>query len=140
MENINILGFTIHIVYDDIGTVKVWEKSGDFIGFEGSEAEWNLIQDDNSVIRQRNETSLALLDNPVSVAAGSFHSFYIFVSRGIRYKDGQELGRMYTSNEDLIFYKRRGSYGQLPPRDLFSPRVWNGIITYALTPSRPSTI
>ena len=52
------------------------------------------------------EISLA---NPIKIPAGSYHSFFIHSSLGLKYTDGTLEDRIYTQNADLIFYEGKGT-------------------------------
>merc|ERR1712125_42432 len=71
--------------------------------------------------------------NPVYMKAGATQAFYItFPSGSIAYTNGNSFGAVFAQDDNLQFLEGSGVPHQFAGR--FSPRVWNGAITY----SKPS--
>lgn len=131
LVDIVVTGFTIHTSGTGPGTVRIFDKEGDFVGSETNSAAWNeIVNSGFTGYGSDQQTPLAKLTNPVSIAAGSFHSFIIHSSLGIRYTNGNMFGSVYTENSDLIFYEGKGFSSVFGGQ--FTPRVWNGIIEYGM--------
>jgi hypothetical protein len=141
LRDIAITGFTIHNTAAGTITVKIFEKSGDYVGFELDSAAWNLIHEETLTgSGQGSPTALSNLDSPVFISGGATHSFYIRSTGGMRYTNGGTEGTLFVENTDLSFYEGKGVSGEFG--GTFSPRVWNGIIQYgtvsSLSPPSPS--
>ena len=134
-QDVYITGFTIHTVDSGTGTVKIYEKEGDYEGFVGDSGAWNLIMNDSNVNGQGvgRQTSLDKLDVALFIPAGTFRSFHIGSSLRLEYTNGSSEGRIYAQNDDIIFYEGLGVNREFGSGDnVFSPRVWNGILEYGL--------
>ena len=119
---------TINSSASGTGTVKVYTKDGDYVGFEGNQAAWTLIYE-KSVSSSGANTDLGKLDLALLVPANTFKSFHVWTSLGIRYTNGSGEGNVYSQNAgEIIFYEGKGAGGEFG-RTYF-PRVWNGIIEY----------
>ena len=138
LQDVVVTSFTIHSTNAGSGTVKIWDKEGDYVGFESNSGAWNEIMNEGFTSNGSGQQSpLAKLNTPVFIAAGTFHSFYVYSSVGIRYTTGSTEGIIFAQNSDLIFYEGKGSGGEIGA-GTFSPRVWNGIIEYGLGDSSPA--
>ena len=133
VKDITITGFTIHAYSRGTGSIKVWDKSGDYVGHQYNPSMWNEIQA-NTVVGKgyRSGTVLAKLVTPISVAAGSFHSFYFYsTDLMILFSSGTVEGSTYKQNSDIIFYEGKFNGGS-EFGGVGGPYVWNGIIEYGL--------
>lgn len=131
VQDVVVTGFTIHTTNTGTGTVKIYEKAGDYVGHEQDATQWNEIMNDASIVGAGSNTVLPNLEISVVIPAGTTRSFYIWTSLGVRYTNGSTEGNMYVENQgELQFYEGKGSGGEFG--GTFSPRVWNGIIEYGL--------
>jgi hypothetical protein len=134
-QDIYITGFTIHTVDSGTGTVTMYEKEGDYEGFEGDSGAWNMIINDSNVngLGEGQQTPLDKLDVALFIPAGTFHSFHVGSSLRLEYTNGSSEGNIYAQNDDVIFFEGLGVNREFGSGDnVFSPRVWNGIIEYGL--------
>lgn len=135
-QDIVISGFTY---YSSTGwlfkdSVTIWEKCGDYEGFENDSTAWNKIQDVEGV-NTMGLTPLPKLETPIFVAKDSIRSFHISTAKGIAYTNGVQEGSIYTQDSSITFYEGRGCSGVFGCN--FSPRVWNGYIDYCVvSPSK----
>ena len=76
-------------------------------------------------------TSTVTLDTPVAMTSGQTLGWYVTNSTTgcyLGYTNGTSVGRVYASNSDLIIYE---GYGKAYAwSSSFSPRIWNGTVTY----------
>ena len=134
-QDIYITGFTIHTVDSGTGTVTMYEKEGDYEGFEGDSGAWNMIINDPNVngLGEGQQTPLDKLDVALFIPAGTFRSFHVGSSLRLEYTNGSSEGNIYAQNDDIIFFEGLGVNREFGSGDnVFSPRVWNGIIEYGL--------
>ncbi len=75
----------------------------------------------------------ASLSTPITVSAGSRIALYItYTSCSLQYTTTSSLGSVYASNSDMSIYEGYGrSYSSTFGGSSFSPRTWNGTITYS---------
>mmetsp|Transcript_25872 Transcript_25872/g.54682 ORF Transcript_25872/g.54682 Transcript_25872/m.54682 type:complete len:878 (+) Transcript_25872:275-2908(+) len=139
LQDIAVTRFTIHASTTGTGIVQIWEKEGDYVGFESNVGAWNKIMDEPFTGNGLGQQSpLVKLDMPLFITAGSFHSFYVYSSIGVRYTNGQAEGNLFTSNTEIKFYEGKGTSGALGTGPSFyAPRIWNGIIEYG-TEAQPT--
>jgi len=134
VQDLNIVGFApVAKSLTSIG-FKIYEKAGDYVGFENDEAAWNLIQE--GVVTGAGPSTTTPLPNlitPLSVSAGTFHSFYIsfLANKNLIYSVGVEEGQLVAENSgEIKFFEGIGKSTEFGFS--FRPRVWNGIIYYTL--------
>ena len=128
LQDLYVTGFTINSSASGTGTVKVYAKDGDYVGFEGNQAAWTLIYE-KSVSSPGANTDLGKLDLALLVPANTFKSFHVWTSLGIRYTNGSGEGNVFSQTPgEIIFYEGKGAGGEFG--GTFSPRVWNGEIEY----------
>ena len=128
LQDLFVTGFTINSSSSGTGTVKVYAKDGDYVGFEGNQAAWTLIYE-KSVSSPGANTDLGKLDLALLVPANSFKSFHVWNSLGVRYTNGSGEGNVFSQTPgEIIFYEGKGAGGEFG--GTFSPRVWNGEIEY----------
>ena len=133
VQDIVITGFTIHTSDAGSGTVKIWDRTGDYVGSEGDPEAWNLIMNEGFTgAGFGQQTPLADLGVPILIPAGTFRSFYVYSSLGVQYTNGSVEGSIYSTNAgEIIFYEGKGTAGEIGA-GTYAPRVWNGIIQYGL--------
>ena len=133
VQDIVITGFTIHTTNAGSGTVKIWDRTGDYVGSEGDPEAWNLIMNEGFTgAGFGQQTPLADLGVPILILAGTFRSFYVYSSLGVQYTNGSVEGSIYSTNAgEIIFYEGKGTAGEIGAVT-YAPRVWNGIIQYGL--------
>jgi len=137
-KDITVTGFNIHTSNAGTYTVRVYDRSGDYVGVYGSSTGWRTIFNGNVNCQgQDSPTVVGALSQSVSISAGSTHSFHIQTDSGIRYTNGSTEGNVYAGNDDITFYQGRGCGGVFNCG--YSPRVWNGIIQYELDLGSPTT-
>eukprot|EP00584_Thalassiosira_punctigera_P019424 CAMPEP_0172555260 /NCGR_PEP_ID=MMETSP1067-20121228/58322_1 /TAXON_ID=265564 ORGANISM="Thalassiosira punctigera, Strain Tpunct2005C2" /NCGR_SAMPLE_ID=MMETSP1067 /ASSEMBLY_ACC=CAM_ASM_000444 /LENGTH=884 /DNA_ID=CAMNT_0013343775 /DNA_START=163 /DNA_END=2813 /DNA_ORIENTATION=- len=140
LVDMKITGLSIHTATTNTGTLKVWEKAGDYKGSpESNSAEWNNIMTASgfSGLGLEMPSPLDRFEDPVHVVAGEFHSFYVAFTGPVRYTNGVGEGTIYTQNDHLIFYEGVGKFGEFGVT--YFPRVWNGIIDYEPNSAPPPT-
>ena len=109
---------------------QVFTKTESHQGFESNATAWTLIQ--SLAIESKGPgqlTPLPFLPEPLAISAGSVQAFYVTVDSGdICYTDGSNVRVMYVSDGGIQIFEGAGIV--YPFGKMFSPRVWNGLITY----------
>ena len=135
-----ILGFDIHTVNSGSGTVKVYHKTGSFVGYEATPGAWTLAQtfsvtagssSGNGGYKVQDQMNFA---SPIAISGGASHSFFMITSLGVRYTNGNTFDSLKEETDDLAFYEGKGTGSEFSSTTLYSPRVWNGLINYAMHP------
>ena len=129
LNAIQLIGFEIHS--RKAGTTvnaEVYTKTGSYKGFQTNAAAWTLIQ--KIAVKSNGEglfTPLPLLPKPLVIPAGAIQAFYVTLdSADMRYTNGNNLGALYKSDNNLQFFQGVGT--TYPFGSIFSPRIWNGRI------------
>lgn len=137
-KNLKVSGFFIHTELTKLVTCEVYTKLG---SFTVSSNGWEHVQTEEVQGRGPGvPTALPMLTNPISVLAGQKQAFYITLSGGggtdyVSYTNGRGVNRVFTQNDDVQFYEGVGVSNDFGARGSWSPRIWNGMITYALDPT-----
>jgi hypothetical protein len=132
MVDLNITQFHIHT--DDEGSMRVsiWTKEDTYKGYRGREFGWTKVMDNVLIegMGMDSFTPVPPLDNPIVLAKGARQAFYISLDENhkLRYSDGDSEGEESDSNNELRIYEGIGV--QYLFDVAYSPRIWNGIITY----------
>lgn len=113
-------------------TIKVYMKSGTWVGFDNIPAAWTLVGSvsnitgtgldlathidvPNFLLAANGVTALYLTDTPVQTYA-------------FNYTDGSNVGDVAAANADLMILQGAGE--EYPFAGTFEPRIWNGTIYY----------
>ena len=136
-KDIAVKGFIISTATSGSGTVRIYEKSGDYEADKGNSAAWNLIMQTTSVNGQGpgQPTQVPNLDTPLLVSAGTYKSFFIWCSLGTDSSfEGTALGDTFTQNEDMSIDAGYAFTDEFTGT-FVSPLVFNGVIEYDLVDS-----
>ena len=132
-KDLFVTSFTIHTKEAATGTVRIYQRPGEYGNYITNREEWKLIYEDDALAGrgEGKETPLGKLPSPVLMEAGARHSFYVYTSLELRYTvSGGFEGDVFAENGDITFYKGRGSGpGEFSP-STWKPRIWNGFIEY----------
>jgi hypothetical protein len=127
---ISITGLTIHASSKN-PSVEVWVKEGTYEGYESEPSSWRLhfigvISGEGEITIPEGAFTPIQICNP-----GSF-SFYITLqaNTGIKYTVGIREGDVFSKNEEISILEGIGI--RYPFGQTFSPRIWNGSLTYKL--------
>ena len=95
----------------------------------GSSSYWTLRASGTQSMTSGTANTISF-STPVTMAAGTSLYWYVTMSSGcgFSYTNGSSFGAAYTSNADLTIYEGYGI--QYAFSSQFSPRVWNGTVTY----------
>merc|ERR1712183_41387 len=107
VQDLEIVGFAPVTKSTSTVSVKVWERAGDYVGFETDEAGWNLIQEETvEGAGLGTITPIPNLPSSISVSAGATHSFYVASVDGespnLIYSGGTQEGDLYAENSGEI--------------------------------------
>jgi len=128
LHTIKILSFKGHFS----GTVdfEIYYKPGSFIGYEYNPSAWNLLGKATATNSNGTNTPTPIpIPVNVIVPANETYAFYITATNGsMRYSFGTGVGNIVSRDGNLII--REGTSNAYPFGTAFSPRIWNGQITY----------
>ena len=133
-NDIAIARFDIHVSGTGSYNVEVYTKTGSYATFETASSAWTSIQ--TATVNGQgggNLTPLPPLPAPIVIAAGQTQAFYVRSPEAVRYTNGNSAGAMYASDSNIQFFEGCGKSGIFGAT--YTPRVWNGQITYAVLPT-----
>jgi|TARA_R110000737_G_scaffold225069_3_gene239915 hypothetical protein len=115
--------------------VKVWTRSGSYIGFESSSIGWTQLSNDTIVSPIPNTPEAVSSGISVDVPANSVQSFYISSDgASLGYTNGVNLGDIVVNDPALKLKAGKGCDGTFSGT-LYSPRIFHGTIDYCVTSS-----
>jgi hypothetical protein len=112
------------------GMVKIFYKSGSYMGSEGNSAAWTLV-DSAMVTSMGAEVATPIpITMSVTIPAGQTYGFYVTGTGAmdVDYTDGTTEGTVYDSDANIQFKEGKGV--EYPFGNTYTPRIWNGIIFY----------
>ena len=117
--------------FSSSGTVKIYYRSGMYMGFENSSTGWNFI--DSVYVNSAGSNMASFIPIPINleVDSGEVISFYITgIGDGILspFSLGSMVGDTSSFNNDLIIYQ--GNAISYPFNSGYYPIMWNGTINY----------
>eukprot|EP00592_Proboscia_alata_P028718 CAMPEP_0194447672 /NCGR_PEP_ID=MMETSP0176-20130528/129142_1 /TAXON_ID=216777 /ORGANISM="Proboscia alata, Strain PI-D3" /LENGTH=684 /DNA_ID=CAMNT_0039274555 /DNA_START=965 /DNA_END=3019 /DNA_ORIENTATION=- len=137
-KDITIQTFDIHVAVKSEISVEVYTKKGTFVGHEYNPASWIsqlLFSADVVGNGPKQATSLPeIYFTTVQIKAGDVQAFYVTLKTGaIVYSNGNGSGKNdeFRSNDDLRITEGAG-LAQYKFAKIFSPRVFNGNVYYAV--------
>lgn len=132
LQNIILQSFDLHIASEEEQLLKIYTKEGTFVGSESSNADWQLMSDDITVLGMGEGLKSSIPSNafiPISITTGTRRAFYITVQNTVLvYSGGTQLGNVYAENVDLKIMEGSGNAYLFGAH--FTPRVFNGVIRY----------
>lgn len=114
-------------------TVEIYFRAGTYVGHEGSATGWTLVG--SSSVTSTGTTSLTSVPIAIDLqlVGGQTYGFYITTTGGgMKYTDGTAVGNVYASDANVQI--KEGWGGGYAFGTGFTPRVWNGRLTYDLCP------
>ena len=136
LHNITISYFEGNI--NGNGYIKIYSKSGSFVGSEAIPANWTFVDSVNVTSAGNGVPSLLNILVNKNMIAGDTVSFYITGNGSgatVNYTNGTTQGAILSLNADLQVFQGIGlaySFGST-----YTPRLWNGIIHYCDSGSVP---
>lgn len=131
---LTITKFDVHLNLTDTREIRVYMKNGGYQESDQTPSDWTRIQTANVQGQNLgNLTPLPNLPTPVPVQPGSPVSFYITsTTSNMRYTNGAtgSEGTAYASNPHLDICVGAGKQHEFG--STYTPRIWNGQITYSL--------
>ena len=128
-QNVVISSFTINSSSRGEGGVKVYTRTGGYVGHVQSSEGWELVYDNPSVIhgRRGRYTELGEFQHGIMIAGGASQSFYVTSTKGLAYTQGVQENSPFASDESLSILEGIGMDVAFSGT-MFSPRVWGGRI------------
>jgi hypothetical protein len=118
-------------------TIEIYYRPTPYAGFETSSAGWIFVGSAAVIAQPMGTPTPVPVNVNVTIPAGQTYSFYVTSSNqgvSFNYTDGSAEGNVYTSDANIAF--REGVGMEYPFTNgtggVFRPRVWNGVIHYAL--------
>lgn len=99
-KDITVLSFDLYSRRNSKSAVTIYTKLGDY-QVNTRQSGWNIVYQD-TVQLSRVNTTLNGLD--VEVAAGSTHSFFVYIDAGVRIKTATDAGHPYSQDDAMIIY------------------------------------
>ena len=127
-KDINIRKLYLNLVNDGPMNAELWSRTGTHVGFENKPLEWqrNII---SPVDAQGSGKKTSMDVGSITLKADTRYAFYVVVLDGkFRYTNGNGVGNVSASNEDLTVYEGAG-LGR-PFNNVYNNRIWNGSILY----------
>lgn len=120
--------------------VRIYTRVGSFAGNENNAVAWTLLESIGGIVSagNGNPTSVDVAD--FTLSASTTYGIFVYAegAGSMNYTNGTGVGNVAATNADLTIYEGVGR-GQ---DDLsyfgggtFSPRIWNGTITYNIAPT-----
>jgi len=108
------------------------EGSGDFAG---SPTGWNLVSTGSGVVEPEDTPTPITLGSPIPLSSGTDYGIALVSPSvaGHEYTDGDGTNQLYSDSNLSLELGSATNTAFVTPT-LFSPRVWNGSITYSVTP------
>ena len=132
---VTILSFDAHPISNT--TIEIYYRASAYAGFETSAAGWTLIGSAAVTAQPFGVPTPVPVAVNVTIPAGQTYSFYVTSSNttvSLNYTDGGSEGATYVSDANIAF--KQGVGMEYPftagTGSVFRPRIWNGIIHYAL--------
>jgi len=141
-KDIVIRGFHIHMMPLQSTPLLVWKKDGSYKGFEHDKESWKLLMNLNvtgSGIGYPTKIIPSSFE-PFTVYTAELVSLYITLDRiGLRYTLGSSEGGPTSTNKDMTILEGNGI--EYPFGNIYSPRIWNGVIVYdVLSDTSPAPV
>lgn len=118
------------------GTVQVYTKAGSYAGFETDSSAWSFWGSAEVQIAGINNQTFFPPDTfstQIEMNAGETRSFFVYaVADLMRYTDGDSQGALRVEDDSLQLFTGIGRGDSADPfaGEIFSPRSWNGEISY----------
>ena len=118
--------------------IEVYGRTGSWVGFEGSSVGWTLLSQTPSVTGNGAGLSTTVNINDIVLPALSTYALYITTTTGLlNYTNGTSVGNVFAQNADLQILEGAGTVYAFSSS--FTPRVWNGSITYNTVIPEPTS-
>eukprot|EP00804_Cyclotella_cryptica_P016798 CCRYP_001799-RE/>CCRYP_001799-RE protein AED:0.07 eAED:0.07 QI:359/1/1/1/0.92/0.85/14/1113/1072 len=122
---------------NSIDLVQVYTRQGKYNGYEDSDAGWDLVVDDSILLNGRDQLTELVFRSKVFIPSGQFQSFYVCSPSNLVYREEPvQEGDLIKSDQSFRYFAGIAiAYGKFGDGQIFSPRVFSGILSYdALTP------
>ena len=118
--------------------IEVYGRIGSWVSFEGSSAGWTLLSQTPSVTGNGEGLSTTVNINDFVLPALSTYALYITRTTGdLNYTNGTSVGNVFAQNADLQILEGAGKVYAFS--NTFTPRIWNGSITYNTVIPEPTS-
>ncbi len=133
-NDLTITSIDVHL---DPGTAELnlYVREGTHVGNTGSLTGWTLIDSIASITSAGDGAGTSWDLTDFLVEASTVYAFFIDAVQNpnIQYTDGTAVGNIAASNSDLTIFEGIGASSPLGG-STFTPRVFNGAITYDVAP------
>jgi hypothetical protein len=126
---LNLTGaFTGNFGTDVSGLVDVWYRTGSYVGFEANSAGWTLLGTSKYTSAGSDNQTIFNVGNSLLLNSGDMVGLYIFAHErsAIKYTNGSNSYNDGSLQLDLGIGTDHVAFSG----NVFSPRTWNGSITY----------
>jgi len=132
LQQVDLAGFEVNM--DASGTVRVYYKSGTFVGSELDSTGWTSLGTYSVISMGANAPTELILNTPLVLAPGNY-SLAIYCDQGNwNYIDGTLQGNLWASDSYFEIYEGIGKGTGGPfTNDIYSPRNFSGSFVYTAT-------
>lgn len=134
-RDVSISSLVINAMSRGEGEVKVYSRTGSYLGHELSSEGWELIYLNGAVVHNKRgvPTELGSFQNAVSIKSGAIQSFYVTSTLGLVYNAGTKEGAPLSSDSSLVIHEGVGTTGDFSGT-IHRPRAFGGAVRYVLVP------
>ncbi|MDB4286296.1 right-handed parallel beta-helix repeat-containing protein, partial [bacterium] len=137
LNTVSVTSLAIDLDAGTVPTTDIWYRPGTFVGNETNpNGDWVLLGTAANVLSAGPGVPTFIpVTFSVTIPAGQTYAFYIQTSTNlVNYTNGTTVGNVLVQNADVQILEGVGkSAGAAFATSTFSPRVWNGILTYGST-------
>lgn len=137
---VNILSFDASPMGNT--TVEIYYKVGTWNGYANTPSAWTFIG--SAPVAYTGGFSPVAVDVNITIPAGETYAFYVTSNTqavALNYSNGTNVGNVYSSDANITFLEGGGMEYPFTQGTgaVYQPRVWNGMIHYALA-NQPGTV
>jgi hypothetical protein len=138
--DITVNSFSVNM--NGTGYMKVYYHTGTYVGTESTPGAWTLMDSVLVASVGANVPTILPISANLNIGAGQTMAFYITgngVGADVNYTDGTAVGNVYAFDGIVSIKEGAGmSYPFLGPG--FTPRIWNGTISYCVATGIASNV
>lgn len=132
VRDVEINSFYTYLRSNDIDLVQVYTRPGSYNGFESSDVGWERVFDQSIRLNGLDQVTELGFSDKVIMTAGQFQSFYVYSPSNLAYRsENVQEGDLVKGDDSFNFYAGIAiAYGRFGDGQIFSPRVYSGLISY----------
>lgn len=141
VRDVEINSFYTFVRSNSVDLVQVYTRRGNYSGFQSSDAGWDLVFDKSILLNGIDQVTELRFSSKVIMASGQFQSFYVYSPSDIQYRsEAVREGDLVKSDDSFRFFAGIAiAFGKFGAGQVYSPRVYSGIISYNTISIEPPT-